>query len=141
VPLAITWHWPSFVFWCVAVAIAILDQLYVRRGMRRFYGRSCRGWAWRRKFPDANKEDIRAFLGLFVDAFALRRKPRVAFGPDDRIMDVYRALYPIEGFPDALELETFDMRLEEQYGVKLVDFYRPDLTLGEVFGRIKPTPH
>lgn len=56
-------------------------------------------------------------------------------------MDVYHALYPIKGYPDALELETFDLQLQDVYGVDLSEWWQPDLTLGDVFGRITHTPH
>jgi hypothetical protein len=48
-------------------------------------------------------------------------------------MEIYRALYPDKGMPDALELETLASRLQQRYGIDAAKFWRDDLTLGEIY--------
>lgn len=101
--------------------------------------RSCAGREWQRSFPDASETDIREFLELFVDGFAMSSKHRLAFRPTDRIMDVYRAINPPNWtMADSMELESFAMLLERRYGLSLESIWREDLTLGEVFGHTRP---
>jgi hypothetical protein len=63
---------------------------------------------------------------------------RYTVRPDDQILSVYRALYPIKGWPDAIELETLALRVEKTYGVELRSIWRDDLTMGEIFERSLP---
>ena len=93
------------------------------------------GKAWKRTFPHASKGEIREFLYTFVDAFAFPRTKALQFAPTDQVLAVYRALYPLKGFPDALELETFATQLERRYSLSLREIWREELTLGEVFSR------
>jgi hypothetical protein len=131
-------HWPSIIFWTLAGAITVAGEIARRRRLSPLFDRGCAGRDWRRAFPDAPKGDIRTFLKLFVDGFALRRKHYLAFRPTDRIMDVYRAINPPKWtVADSMELETFARELERQYGVSLESIWREDLTLGEVFGRTR----
>ncbi len=130
--------WPAIIFLLFVVAIVLAVEILRRRTFRPFSARSCRGRDWRRRFPDTSKDDIREFLSVFVDGFALSRKHSLKFRPQDRIMDVYRALNPphlVEG--DVLELENFGMFLDERYGLSLDDIWHDDITLGEVFERAR----
>lgn len=71
---------------------------------------------------------------MFVKAFVLAGKERMRFSPDDRVMDVYRALYPPEDFlADSLELEMLAARLEKRYGINLKALWRESITLGDLF--------
>ena len=131
-------HWPLIIFWTLAGAITVAVEIARRRRLSPMLDRSCAGRDWRRAFPDAPKGDIRTFLKLFVDGFALRRKHYLAFRPTDRIMDVYRAINPPEWTAaDSMELEIFAQELERRYGLSLESIWRDDLTLGEVFGRTR----
>jgi propanediol dehydratase small subunit len=98
--------------------------------------RSCTGGAWKRTFPERSKDEIRQFLHLFGDAFAFPKKRALQFAPADRVVAVYRSLYPVEGWPDALELETLALRLERHCAIDLRTLWRDNLTLGELFARI-----
>jgi propanediol dehydratase small subunit len=98
-----------------------------------FKARTCQGSGWRRAFPKAPKDDIRAFLSLFVEAFAFHASHRLKFNPKDTILSVYRALYPHKWLPDALEVETLAASVEKLYGVKLGEVWSETLTLGELF--------
>jgi propanediol dehydratase small subunit len=116
----------------IAVVVAIMLATHPRT-IKTYWERSCTGRAWKRAFPRASKGEIRIFLYLFVDAFAFPRTRALQFAPTDRVLSVYRALYPIKGWPDALELETFALRVEKTYGVDLRSIWREDLTMGEIF--------
>jgi hypothetical protein len=126
--------WPSIIFWVIVGVLAIALELLRRRRLSPMLDRPCAGRDWRRSFPDAAEADIREFLQLFVDAFALPRKSHLAFRPDDRIMEVYRAINPPKWTAaDSLELETFSLLLKRKYGLALESVWRNDMTLGEVF--------
>jgi propanediol dehydratase small subunit len=73
---------------------------------------------------------------MFVDAFAFPKRRALQFAPTDRVLAIYRGLYPLKGWPDALELETLALRLEGRYALDLRRIWRDDLTLGEIFSRI-----
>ena len=131
----------------VLVAVAAFTALIVAvamilnpRSIRTYGQRSCTGRAWKRAFPHAPKQEIRRFLYLFVDAFAFPKKRALCFAPSDRILQIYNSLYPIKGWPDALELETLALRLETSYGISFREFWREDLTIGELFSKTKANP-
>jgi len=118
----------------IIVAIAIIPfERERRKRLGVYWQRSCTGTEWRNRFPNVPKEVIREFLQLFVDGFAFSNKKRLKFSPDDKVMDVYRALYPSTGWPDALELETFAINLEEKYGLDLAKVEDHEITLGGLF--------
>jgi hypothetical protein len=100
---------------------------------KTYAGRACEGAGWRRAFPDSSSDEIRTFLLMFVDAFAFRDTEKLKFSPNDRIMDIYRALYPSRGTPDALEVETLALQVERKCGLRLATVWREELTLGELF--------
>jgi propanediol dehydratase small subunit len=110
--------------------------LWYPRTIREYWQRSCMGRAWKGTFPRSSTEEIRQFLHLFVDAFAFPRHRALQFAPTDRVLNIYTALYPLKGWPDALELETFALRLERRYALDLRKIWREDLTLGEIFSRV-----
>jgi propanediol dehydratase small subunit len=107
------------------------------RSIRIYWQRSCTGRAWKRAFPQAPKQEIRRFLYLFVDAFAFPKNRALCFAPTDRILPIYNSLYPIKGWPDALELETLALRLEASYRINLREIWREDLTIGDLFSKTK----
>jgi len=127
---------PYVIMLCVGAVIFVLGlplQLRIHRNMRRYWDRACTGFEWRRRFPDAPKSDIRGFLELFVDAFAFRQSRRLCFAPDDKLLEIYRTLYPHRFMADALELEALDALLRKRYGIYAATFWKEDITLGEVF--------
>ena len=73
--------------------------------MQPYWERSCTGRAWLNEFPMAQSEDIRTFLSLFVSSFGFPRTRALQFAPNDQPLEIYRALNPLKGMPDALELE------------------------------------
>lgn len=118
----------------VGIVISLNNQPDLPRPYRF---RSCEGQGWRRAFPTASKDEIRSFLLLFVSAFAFADKDKLKFRPDDKILHVYRSIYPSQWMPDALELETLANELQKRYALKLESIWNDDLTLGELFIRIR----
>ena len=92
---------------------------------------------WKSIFPESSNEEIRTFLETFVDGFAFSGKKRIKFEPNDKVLCIYNDLYPGKGWIDALELETFALNLEKKYSVKLESNWNENITLGEIFGKIK----
>lgn len=95
--------------------------------------RSCQGKDWREAFPGATKQEIRSFLDVFVGAFAFSGQQKLNLSPDDRIWDIYRALYPHKWQADALEMETLAEDIRRIYDVCIVEMFSKRLTLGELF--------
>lgn len=120
------------------VIIGMLISAKYGPGLPRPYRfRSCEGRAWRRTFPTASKDEIRSFLSLFVSAFAFADQDKIKFRPDDKILEVYRSLYPSRWLPDVLEFETLANDLQKRYALKLEAVWSDDLTLGELFTVIR----
>jgi hypothetical protein len=118
----------------IAIAVAFIAPR-PHLTLRPYWERHCAGRAWRRTFPSAPRQDIRRFLTLFVDAFGFSDAHMLKFAPTDRVYEIYKAANPAEGWPDALELETLDMRLKATYGMELRAIWSQSLTLGELFAR------
>lgn len=102
---------------------------------RPFCRRRCQGKDWRRAFPGASKAAIREFLSLFIGAFQLSKKENLKLNPSDEILAIYRATYPIQGMPDALELEILARDIQTRYGVALENIWTEHLTLGQLFSK------
>jgi len=124
---------PLLIILLTGFLIGLPASIMSRRKLRVYWGRACAGREWRRAFPDATKQDIRQYLQLFVDAFAFRDCRRLCFRPSDKLIEVYQAIYPVKGWPDSLELETFALMVEKTYHLDLTKAWTPELTLGEVF--------
>lgn len=120
-----------------AVAIFVLSSLNERQKLRRYLDRGCTGFRWRRRFAEASNSELREFLDIFVEAFGYRRRWRLYFAPDDRVMEFYRLRYPLRGQPDDMELEYLAELLQKRYGVDFVDSCREDITLGDLFAQTR----
>lgn len=116
-----------------AAVIFVLADMNTRRMMRRFVDRGCAGFRWRRRFPEASKSEIREFLDIFIEAFGFKQNWRLCFTPEDRVLDVYRALYPVRGTPDGMEMESLVLDLQKRYQVNIVGSWREDITLADLF--------
>lgn len=57
------------------------------------------------------------------------------FAPDDRVLDIYRAIYPDRSMPDACELETLVRLVVRRYGVDIAPLWREETTLGELYAQ------
>jgi propanediol dehydratase small subunit len=121
----------------IVIAIAIVCAIFFRLQddlPKAYRGRGCMGRDWRRSFPDAAKQDIRRFLTVFTEAFAFRESNRLRFRPQDRLMDVYRALYPHRWMPDQLEHVQLVQGLEDEFKREFPEeLLREDATLGMIF--------
>ena len=126
----------ALIFSLVIVGV-LISVKYVPSLPRRYRFRSCEGRDWRLTFPAESKDEIRSFLLLFASAFAFADKDKLKFRPDDKILDVYRSLYPSRWLPDALEFETLAKDLQNRYELKLESVWSDDLTLGELFTCIR----
>jgi len=100
---------------------------------KKYTHRICSGRNWRRRFPKAKKDEIRRFLQIFVDSFLIKNKHRLKFRPEDKVMDIYRAINKNRTI-DALETETLVMSIESEYRVELPSYLLSEkVTLGELF--------
>ena len=118
----------------VGFGIAAAFEVMRRRALRPYWSRSCQGRAWMRAFPEATAAELRTFLHVLATSFGFRPAQGLSFSPADALLNIYRACYPVEGWPDSLELETFDRAVEVRYGINLTAVWSKTLTLGEVFG-------
>ncbi|PLP97285.1 hypothetical protein CYJ10_28570 [Cupriavidus pauculus] len=117
-----------------ALAALVLYGLAFGGGLPSAYARRrCQGRAWRNAFPTASKAEIRDYLSLFADAFAVRDTHKLQFRPDDTILSIYRAWYRYPWMADALELETLAEAIETRHGLRLENLWTDDLTLGQLF--------
>lgn len=124
---------PVVLFAVVAIAGGTLMHVQTWKALRPYRERDCTGVRWRRRFPNSPKAEIREFLDLFVEAFCFRRRRRTCFRPEDKVMDVYRAIYPPGSAADSMELEILCMRLRKRYGIDFAKSWREDITLGEIY--------
>ena len=104
---------------------------------RAYRQRKCMGRKWKSVFPQSPKTEIREFLLMFAEAFCFQPEHKLKFEPEDKICDIYRAIYPSKSAPDVLEVETFSLLLEQEYGFDLAHVWSETLSLGEVYRAIK----
>ena len=121
----------------LALLILVLQGIARRHALRPYWDRACMGMRWRRCFPDAPKTEIREFLSILVDAFGFRHSRRCCFAPDDKLMDIYRAVYPQGSLSDSMELESFAYALDNRYGIDLFASWQDGITLGEIYAEIR----
>lgn len=124
------------VIWLL-ILLSILWQKFGINLPKRYRARQCQGTQWHNAFPQAAKDDIRAFLLLFTSAFAFQDSEKLQFSPNDRVWVIYRDLYPNRCLPDALELETLTRDLDTRHGIVLSEIWSEDLTLGDVFAFVQ----
>jgi|WetSurMetagenome_2_1015567.scaffolds.fasta_scaffold312186_2 propanediol dehydratase small subunit len=105
--------------------------------MKCYWRRTCQGRAWKAEFPNEPAIEIRRFLKIFVQAFALPSSEYLQFNPNDRVLDVYRPLLNCMG-ADSLELEYLDEFIKHFYQLSLNQIWHPDLTLGQLYAATHP---
>ncbi len=71
-------------------------EIVCRKRLQKYWVRSCTRPEWKKRFPDSSKEQIRAFLAVFVDEFGFSRRKRLKFSPNDKVMDVYLRVHDID---------------------------------------------
>ena len=117
----------------VVVVILITGLIWGGRAPEPYRYRTCMGRNWKKEFPGSKKEDIRNYLFLFVNAFGFKRYQILKFQPQDNILEIYNAIYPMKGWPDSLELETLARDIESNYKIYFISIWNEKLTLGELF--------
>jgi len=117
----------------VVILVVVAWGAYTGDIPKKYRVRKCTGKNWKVKFPNSSKVDIRKFLLIFTDAFAFSDRQKLKFEPDDRVIDIYKALYPREWMADSLEVETLADSIEAEYGVEFKGLWSEDLTLGSLF--------
>jgi hypothetical protein len=129
------------ILFSIVFILIVLIALFKDQIPKLYKTRNCQGMNWKRKYPKVPKEEIREFLQILIDAFGFKSKHRCKFNPEDKVMDIYSALYPdtflgkLSG--DALEVETFSVMLEEKYHVDFNKIWKEGLTLGQIFNEIQ----
>ncbi len=124
----------------LGIAIFLASAIYSDNLPKKYRLRKCMGKYWKSEFPSSSNEDIREFLILFTDAFAFPNKVKLNFTPNDKIYEIYTALYPSSFGIDALELETLAIDIESKYNIRFIEIWNENLTLGELFTIVK-TPN
>lgn len=121
----------------IIFVIFLVSAFYVDGLPKEYRLRKCMGKYWKSIFPSSSKEDIREFLILFTDAFAFSNKDKLSFTPNDKIYDIYTALYPSKWMADSLEIETLARDIENKYHINFIELWNEDLTLGDLFSSVK----
>ena len=117
----------------LAVMLELPDDLSLPEN---YNNRKCTGKKWKTDFHDVPKQQVRQFLYLFTVAFAFSPENKLKFEPTDRVLEVYRQIYPSKFMPDVLELETLADSIEDEYGVSFAEIWHEELTLGELFQKV-----
>ncbi|MCH4296697.1 hypothetical protein MJ923_20545 [Shewanella sp. 3B26] len=121
----------------IVLALAIAWSVYIGDVPKKYKVRSCTGKHWKTAFPHSTKEDIRKFLLLFTDAFAFSPKQKLKFEPEDKILDIYKALYPKKWMADSLEIETLAEDIEKVYQIDFASIWHENLTLGDLYSQVQ----
>ncbi|HVJ39832.1 MAG TPA: hypothetical protein VM687_18770 [Stenotrophomonas sp.] len=119
-----------------AAALVGVFLLISRKSVEVYRGPQCMGKLWRREFPNSPKEDIRQFLWMFSSAFAIPRRRALLLRPDDELLTIYGARYPVNGWPDALEFETLANNLDKVHHLSLENIWHDRLSMGELFAML-----
>ena len=115
------------------ILAVILIASFIDHLPKKYRRRGCQGIYWRRRYPAVSKDEIRKYLRVFCEAFSFKEKHRSRFRPDDKVIDVYRAIYPSRFTADAMELEEFAEALEKEYGLDIANVFNDNTSLGDLF--------
>jgi|SRR5215831_7033609 len=127
----------AFVTLIAALAIAWAVQFELRRraALDAYWARGCAGRNWRRSFPGVPADTIREFLSYVSESFGFEEQRALNLAPNDLVIGLYRAHYPDESAPDALELETLHLLLGKRYGESRFAALPENVTFGELLSR------
>ncbi|NIX39027.1 MAG: hypothetical protein GWN06_07305, partial [Gemmatimonadetes bacterium] len=67
----------------VLLALFLIGLYRERGGPIPYRGRACTGRAWKRAFPGATSDQVRAFLRCLVDGMGITRAATLKFHPQD----------------------------------------------------------
>ncbi len=130
-------YWLALAFVLEGILIVLVQDFFRHRRLKFYWLRGCSGRQWKTLFPEASSAEIREFLEIFRKAFDFSQKRRLSFRPDDKVLDIYRTVYPYP-YPDFLadiegfELAGFCMDIQDKYSIDLTSA-SPELTLGQIF--------
>jgi len=111
VALALAWSW-----WRIGAFGARVVPAHYR-------GRSSQEALWRDRYPGASLEVADRVLCTVCDAFRFAAKDRFLFAPDDKVAEIYRAVYPrwrvwLLQFGDEMESESLLLDLDREFGLE-----------------------
>ena len=134
------WFW---ILLGVAILAGIVEAMFGRRLPKPYRYRVCMGRVWRERFPSASKSEIRHFLDIFIDAFLFGARHRLKFSPDDKVINIYKALYPSKWMADAMETVVLLTSLEKEYRVEFPEAFAEaeGVTLGDIFEFVMKHPN
>ena len=117
--------------------IVLLEVRYRLFFLKKYQNRKSTEKYWKETFPDTPEEEIKKFLNIFANSFAIGNKNKINFEPNDRLIEIYKQLYPLKWIPDVLEFETLAADIEKEYGVSFDEIWHDNLTLGDLFKKVK----
>lgn len=121
--------------WFLSIAIAGVVAWFLRpRRDALFRGRiSDLSW-WENLYSPSEMPTVMATLQTLRDAFLLRECDIYRLQPADRLIDLYRAIYP-HGGADSMEFEELSLLLARGHGVLESEMTHLDkLTVSDVIG-------
>ncbi|MDP5136516.1 hypothetical protein ORJ04_11215 [Rheinheimera baltica] len=120
------------VFLFLAVSLIFSEAL-----PKKYKDRKCEGRAWKKAYPLSPSDEIRSFLSVFVGAFAFNDQHKLKFNPNDKLIDIYKLLYPHKWQADVMEFETLADDLKFKYNLSFTEVWHDELTLGELFAKVQ----
>ena len=110
VALALAWSWWRTGSFGARVAPA------------RYRNRGSQEAVWRDRYSGASLEVADRVLCAVCDAFRFAAKDCFLFAPDDKVAEIYRAVYPrwriwLLQFGDEMELESLLLDLDREFGL------------------------
>jgi hypothetical protein len=127
-----TWLQTGVLILVLTVAFYAVRCAY-RPSRQYLLGRDADHERWERLYSPAELLAVREALGAITSAFLLRAEDAGRLAPRDRLIDNYRAAYPVKGWADALEFETLWREMHERLGVPEAELTNlTSMTVGEV---------
>ncbi len=106
----------------VAGGVGFYASRYAYRPRRHYLRRrEVNHERWTRLYPPGELGAVREALGAITWAFLLRTEDAGRLEPCDQLIDIYRAAYPLKGWPDSLEFETLWKEMHDRLGVPEAD--------------------
>lgn len=118
----------------LSISFATAVEFAERARLRKLLDRVDTEAIWRDCFPEVPADEIRSFLVLFTESFAIDPTHCFKFAPDDRPSAIYEARYvPHLTVDDHCEFESLTDALASRHRIDLQAVWRDDITLGELF--------
>jgi len=111
---------------CVALALAWswwrTGAFGARAVPARYRNRGSQEAVWRDRYPGEAIAVAERVLQVVCDAFRFAAKDHFLVAPDDKVAEIYGAVYPRRGiwllqFADEMELESLLMDLDREFGL------------------------